>query len=282
MTADEEKISSLYQQGKDQQPPAHLDSVILKKAREAVAVSSKDGSAIASPPIADPAIDSPATVKSPFSGGWPAITSIAAVLIVTVILVPLINKATPPPETSHFANDTQQRMQQQDSFSTMNSAKENRDDKLQVKKRSQADAPVLLREEDQLLQAPQEAVSPDVLNAGKAEQITGEESMTTMGEAVKAPVAARSAKPASAMMKSAIMDNDEDKLEVETIPQFSSGILADKDLPEIMTASEWLKKIRQLIDQGELNLAKQELGEFNKYYPDEEIDPLLANQLKDQ
>ena len=272
MTADEEKISSLYQQGKDQQPPAHLDSVILKKAREAVAVSSKDGSATASP----------ATVNSPFSGGWPAITSIAAVLIITVILVPLINKETPPPEISHFANDTQERMPEQDSFSTMNSAKDNREEKLQVKKRSQADAPVLLREEHQLLQSPQEAMSPNVLNAGKAEQITGEESMTTMGATIKAPVAARSAKPASATMKSTIMNNDEDKLEVETMPRFSSGILTDKDLPEIMTASEWLIKIRQLIDQGELNLAKQELGEFKMYYPDEEIDPLLVNQLKDQ
>ena len=270
MTADEEKISSLYQQGKDQQPPAHLDSVILKKAREAVALASKDG----------PAIASPATVKSPFSGGWPAITAIAAVLIVTVILVPLINKETPSPEISHYANDTQERMQEQDSLSSMNRAKENREDKLQVKQRSQAEAPVLLREEHQLLQPPQETVSPNVLNAGKAEQVTGEESMTTMGAAMKAPVAKRTAKPVSATMKSTIMNDDEDKLEVETMPQFSSGILADKNLPEIMTASEWLKKIRQLIEQGELNLAKQEFDEFEMYYPDEEIDPILLKQLK--
>lgn len=102
MTTDQEKISSLYQQGKDQLPPAHLDSAILNAAHEAV-----DGS-INNKPADDPSASghSPA-VKSPFSGGWPAITSIAAVLIITVILVPLIDKETPPPASSRFAEQTE-------------------------------------------------------------------------------------------------------------------------------------------------------------------------------
>ena len=36
MTTNDEKISSLYQQGKQQEPPAHLDNAILKAAHDAV------------------------------------------------------------------------------------------------------------------------------------------------------------------------------------------------------------------------------------------------------
>ena len=36
MSTDEDKISSIYQQGKEQGPPAHLDDVILKAAHETV------------------------------------------------------------------------------------------------------------------------------------------------------------------------------------------------------------------------------------------------------
>ena len=58
-------------------------TVFLHAARDAVDVS--DGQAGNVTQIKD-------TAKSPFSGGWPATASIAAVLIITVILVPLINQ----------------------------------------------------------------------------------------------------------------------------------------------------------------------------------------------
>ena len=88
MTTDEDKISSLYQQAKNHDakesgPPAHLDKAILKAAHEAVEHVSP--------------VDELSVVKGPFSGGWRATVSIAAVLIITVILVPLIEQEEPVP-----------------------------------------------------------------------------------------------------------------------------------------------------------------------------------------
>jgi len=82
----DKNISKLYQRGK-QQPPAYLDDKILKAARDAVEVSSTDSSDL------NGASDHKKS-KSPFSGGWPATMSVAAVLIITVILVPLLDTET--------------------------------------------------------------------------------------------------------------------------------------------------------------------------------------------
>ena len=89
--SDDENISKIYQRGKQGKPPAHLDDSILNAARDAVDVS--DGQAGNVTQIKD-------TAKSPFSGGWPATASIAAVLIITVILVPLINQESDVPSSA--------------------------------------------------------------------------------------------------------------------------------------------------------------------------------------
>ena len=89
--SDDENISKIYQRGKQGKPPAHLDDSILNAARDAVDVS--DGQAGNVTQIKD-------TAKSPFSGGWPATASIAAVLIITVILVPLINQESDAPSSA--------------------------------------------------------------------------------------------------------------------------------------------------------------------------------------
>ena len=85
MIIDDKKISSLYQQGKEQGPPAHLDSAILGAAQDAVQDAVQDSRQA----------KKPATAGSPFHGGWRAPASIAAVLIITVILVlyPVIQRS---------------------------------------------------------------------------------------------------------------------------------------------------------------------------------------------
>ena len=70
MTAEDKKISSIYQEASSTEPPAHLDNSILAASRDAV--------------------ESKPRAKSPFSGGWPVPASIAAVVIVAVIIVPVI------------------------------------------------------------------------------------------------------------------------------------------------------------------------------------------------
>jgi len=55
---------------------------------------------------------------------------------------------------------------------------------------------------------------------------------------------------------------------------------AEKKSSETMAVKPWLQKIRQLIAQGDLDLAQKELDEFKLRYPDENIDSLIVNQLK--
>ena len=272
MTTDEEKISNLYQQGKGQVPPAHLDNAILNAAHDAV-----DGSANNKPAKDPSAGDHSPAVKSPFSGGWPTFTSIAAVLIISVILVPLIDKETPPPASSRFADETK---------ATMSEAYEDDiEQKQKAKKRSKAEAPALLLQQRERLQAPQDSMSTDDLNADKAlpaEKNNVEVPMKSIGATIKTPVAATSAMPESASKTSTVMQDDDTTLEAETKQQTSGRLLSEQESMVILTAAEWQKKIRQLIDQDDLELAKQTFEKFKIHYPDEEIDPLILNQLKNQ
>lgn len=280
MTTDEEKISSLYQQGKDQVPPAHLDSAILNAAHDAV-----DGFANNKPAKDPSASGRSAAVKSPFSGGWPAITSIAAVLIITVILVPLIDKETPPPASSRFADETEATISEADAFSRVNRYEDDIEEKQKAKKHSKAEAPALLLQEHERLQAPQDSMSADVLNADKvlpAEKSSAEAPMTTMRATIKTQVPATSIMPESASKTSTVMQDENSALEAETMQQTSGRLMAEQESTVILTAAEWLKKISQFIDHGDLDLAKQEFEKFKIHYPDEEVDPLILNQLKNQ
>ncbi len=63
---EDEGLSALYRQGRGVEPPEHLDRAILATSREAVK----------------------ARPRVPFSGGWPIPLSMAAVLLITVLLVP--------------------------------------------------------------------------------------------------------------------------------------------------------------------------------------------------
>ena len=83
MKQDDDRIKDLYRQSATEQPPAHLDEAILAASRKAV--SAKPRSA------------------TPFSGRWQLPVSMAAVLIVTVLLVPLLQEEPPDlvtPESS--------------------------------------------------------------------------------------------------------------------------------------------------------------------------------------
>ena len=106
--------------------------------------------------------------------------------------------------------------------------------------------------------------------------------MTTIGATIKTSAPLRSAQPASATMKSTIMEDGEAGAEAETKQRTSTGVIVDQDSPVILSASEWLKKIRLLIDSGDLALAKQEVDKFKTYYPHEQIDQSMLNQLKNQ
>jgi len=71
MNQDDDKISDLYRQSASEQPPAHVDEAILAASRKAVS---------AKPSVA------------PFSGRWQLPASLAAVVVVAVLLVPLLQQ----------------------------------------------------------------------------------------------------------------------------------------------------------------------------------------------
>ena len=244
MTTDDKKISSLYQQGKDQQPPAHLDNAILNAAHDAVSSTPEK---------------KPSAVKGPFSGGWPALTAIAAVLIISVILVPLIDQETSPPVASRFADKEQTLMEEQDLTARKNAVRDYKEKSLEIKKRSRAESPAPKRVERQLLQAPQETMS---MENGP-------------------PLQADSILPHSAKTRSAIMEDRISTQKSEPMQGASSGLMAFKELPDILPADKWLKKIRRLVDEGEWQRAMQEYVEFKKHFPDEKIDPVLVDQLEE-
>ena len=75
MSNDDEHISSLYHQADKPEPSAELDDAILGASRKA--------------------IEKPAKARGPFTGGWPAAASIAAVIVITVILVPVLKRQEP-------------------------------------------------------------------------------------------------------------------------------------------------------------------------------------------
>ena len=68
---DDDRISDLYRQSASEQPPAHVDEAILAASRKAV---------------------SPKRSVAPFSGRWQLPVSLAAVVVVAVLLVPLLQQ----------------------------------------------------------------------------------------------------------------------------------------------------------------------------------------------
>lgn len=77
MKQDEDKIRELYRQSASEQPPAHVDEAILAASRKAVSAKAPS-----------PLLRSVA----PFSGRWQLPVSLAAVVMVAVLLVPLLQQ----------------------------------------------------------------------------------------------------------------------------------------------------------------------------------------------
>jgi len=103
MKQDDDRIKELYMQSATEQPPAHLDDAILAASRKAVSAKCPRAPSrlLRSLTLPRPA--------APFSGRWQLPVSLAAVLIVAVLLVPLLQEeqheeerydtATPVPST---------------------------------------------------------------------------------------------------------------------------------------------------------------------------------------
>jgi len=261
MSTDEEKISSLYQQGNNETPPGQLDDAILNAAHDAVNSASLEHKT-RDTHAKRPGHKHP-KAKSPFSGSWLATVSIAAVLIITVILVPLMeqelqqapSETTPPITGLDSKLDTsdekikllREGKYEQESVSKLKSETARKEQSQKAKKRS-----LMKTQERQSDQAaptatPMATSMPALMSTGKT--------------------ASNFSKAESDAEEKSIVDNlVEDAAEVET-----SAV--------IMTAELWLEKIQRLIDAGNLKLAAQELDEFKKQYPNEEVEQSIIDSL---
>jgi hypothetical protein len=237
MTTDDEKISSIYQQGKEQDPPAHLDSAILKAAHKAVQEAAQKSVKQA------PSVDSSPTAKSPFSGGWPVTAAIAAVLVLSVILVPLVEQDESLPPAFDMADDEPGLMKQQDAVDTLGRGKQVPTEEVIAPMSAISTAPSLRKSK------------PASMAVGATDQHEQEYKSA----------------PGIQLQSSPMLATD-----------IASDVI-DKNRPNVIPAPEkWLKKIRQLIDKGEFDEARKELDEFKKSYPDVAIDKSMLRQLEEK
>ena len=285
MTTDEEKISRLYKQDNGAGPSAHLDHIILSAARDAVEDDAAQDRQQANKPVTS---RSP-LVNSPFSGGWRVSASIAAVLVITVILVPLLQQEEMSPTVPGIADKTSVLTKEQDLIRETNvnasvvrkngAAKENTEAKKTVKKRSKM--AVLEQEQASRLHQVPATLNANTFSSGN--QFSAEEKIapvrTVPEKSERLLPSAQKPQPASAPV-GATVDDQEQKATAEIKQQDMGMPDADEKSSVMMTAKPWLQKIRQLIAQGDLDLARQELDEFKLYYPDEDIDPSIVNLLK--
>jgi hypothetical protein len=287
---DDENISKLYQRGKQQTPPAHLDDSILNAARDAVSKGKVDDSA----QIND-------TAKSPFSGGWSATISVAAVLIITVILVPLINNEPDSPmvkspekvivdELINKSLKKSEMMSQEKSLApptTISSQTDNGSAVMTrrvVKQRVAKQQPALRSESAQIQASNIQSKANDAAGARvwstvlpssaplKMESSVEAESMQALPR--KALLAEKKARfkrneMSSTAMSLADEQNDERDDEV--------AVYGAK--PGKMQPKKWLEKISLLLDAADFKQADAEVEEFRRCYPDEVIGESLLNRL---
>jgi hypothetical protein len=251
---DDNKISSLYQQGNDQEPPEHLDKLILKAAHDAVHDTDM--------PSAENT-----TVKTggPFSGGWRAKMSIAALILITIILVPLIEQEPAQHSDGTLLEDVSTDMPvdrlERERQSVLKAEKE--------KKRMSYDAPLLKSAKP--MRVKQYSRQPESDSMGRpmaVEEVMAPAAMVT-DTAEKQQIERKST--ISAQKKNVMMMNADSVAEMEAEGKLESYMLDPQ---------QWLEKINKLVEQGDIEMARKELADFRLRYPDEEIDQSILDKIK--
>jgi hypothetical protein len=267
MTIDEDKLSSIYQQGKEQGVSAHLDKTIVAAAHEAVAQDAR-------PDTSDNAasIKKHATAKSPFSGGWPALTSIAAVLLITVILVPLVKQEAPRVATD-MVDDENVLLPYTDDF--------DRSEEAAVTKKKQGSLLKAQKDRQQMQRLDQYLSTPDEQSYSGSMAV--EDAVTPVRSVPVAP-ASRKLEPASSATSSTLREHElkvDNRVQQIGVPLQPDEAVASDALEAVPSADEWQEKIQRLLSDNDYKSAQIELEAFKKYYPDEEIDPSILKQINE-
>jgi len=250
MTTEDKKISSIYQETSSTEPPAHLDNAILAASRDAV--------------------ESKPRAKSPFSGGWPVPASMAAVVIVAVIIVPVIMHEDTKDEKMPTAitDDAPKKSVADDEIKKRGKLKElqrTRSEKPDALPMRQMQSPVgydqprnsLLMEEHVEAEAP--AAAELAVPAYEMDSLSSTPGVGRLN---------KQAEPADAMReKKAIA---------------AQGLIKSESAKHVRSAENWLIYIHKLVAANKTEIAKSELKEFKAFYPDHAIDPDLIYLLEPQ
>lgn len=271
MTIDEEKLSAIYQQGKGQGAPARMDDAILAAAREAL---EQDASTDISDNVHP--LKKYATAKSPFAGGWPAMASIAAVLVITVILVPLLDQEAPPVATDMV----------DDVHELLPSTDDNHDKEVVSKKKQAPLSETLNRRQpqgegsqQQIPQLNQYQLSP--VERSESESMAVEEAPSAVRSMPVSPsLTTTEPKPSAVDSETREQELKSDKISGKAGDSTSAGRVAPPvSLTGMLSAERWLQKIQRLLAEHEYQAAQIELDAFKKHYPDEVIEPLIIQQM---
>ena len=92
-----------------------------------------------------------------------------------------------------------------------------------------------------------------------------------------------SATPASVATSASELQSQEAKVELtyQKSQLSQQNLMAfEEPMVEELPPEKWLKKIRQLIDKGDIKTARKELADFRLRYPDEEIEQSILDAIK--
>lgn len=247
MTAEDKKISSIYQEASSTEPPAHLDNAILAASRDSVERTPR--------------------AKSPFSGGWPIPASIAAVIIIAVIIVPVI-----------MHEDTHEEYMPAATIAD-------------TPKKSTADYEVKARGKlkEQSFSRPEESKAPPMRlmqSPSGDSQLKNDLFMEEQVEA-EAPTAAE---PAFSSIEVDSLNSraETGRLNKQTKPAdairerkaiATQGLMKRESEKRVRSAEDWLIYINKLVAANKIERARSELKEFKITYPDHTIDPDLTYLL---
>ena len=233
MNSDDEKISSLYHEADKPVPSKRLDDAILGASREAV--------------------DTPAATKGPFSASWPAAVSIAAVIVITIILVPVLQQQEPQPALTQATSETGRSLDAPDETG-LNVYTPAVGKKKSVDAPSPAGAPAMLPEDSDFAES---------------------RSMPARSGASSSAAALPAVDAASPLAK------EEMRVESDSFDMERSRMQAADSAPfAILTPEMWQVKISRLITEGKTDEARAEIEKLEKHYPEHIIDPNLLEKLE--
>ena len=275
---DDNKISSLYQQGNDQQPPEQLDKLILKAAHDAVHEADLASAASTTASTTEKA-------GGPFTGGWRAKMSIAALILITVILVPLIEQEPAQHSNGVLLEDMSADMPADMTVERLERERQSEPGVEKEKKRTNYNAPLLRSAKPTRAEQYRRQPESDSTDKSAGMPMAVEEVMAPQPSAYSVAPAA----PAAMATGTAETQQVERKSKVSA--QKKSTMMMDADSVGEMEAEgklenykldpqQWLQRINKLVEQGDIETARKQVADFRLRYPHEEIGQSILDKLK--